>query len=456
MITEHHGFHAQPRISEDDFEAVVVETGSPWAQQARGLYRTIVNQGHDPAVWLAIGLREHRLLTDPDAIALKFGTNSWTNARSVVAGIETDGVVTTEELRAAGITNRDGPYVRYKSVRDSLLDGMTRIDYPGHVYRQRKALSIGQVLRIWTESDAEGYIKFVVDCLNKWQLPDEPTSWWDDEAFAYIPDQSGEYGYPAGNLAYYDKDRLIIHITEGSDSLGWLNGANGNSAHYLTWPDGSPRAQLLPERVAAWAAGNRAYNERGIQLEHEKRYIDAPWSDEEYRNLAKIAARIIKRNPLIKPDREHIIGHSEVPDPNRPGRFGGAGNHQDPGPGFEWPRFMALVLEELASDPTGGIDQRDPNAVRFVETDKWIVNVQTDAGHQVDMLDFWRSAGGIEVCGYPLEGMLRDEDGVYRQLCENVLLECWPDGFGHYPGPHYRFGGLGQRYKELVERIEAG
>src|SRR5690606_27966398 len=148
------------------------------------------------------------------------------------------------------------------------------------------------------------------------------TSWWDDEAFAYIPDQSGEYGYPTGNLSYFDKDRLIIHITAGSDSLGWLNGANGNSAHYLTWPDGSPRAQLLPERVAAWAAGNQEYNERGIQLEHEKRHITDPWSDEEYRNLAKIAARIIQRNPLIKPDREHVIGHSEVPDPNNPGRFG--------------------------------------------------------------------------------------------------------------------------------------
>ncbi|MEZ4521661.1 MAG: hypothetical protein R3A46_08475, partial [Thermomicrobiales bacterium] len=71
----------------------------------------------------------------------------------------------------------------------------------------------------------------------------------------------------------------------------------------------------------------------------------------------------------------------------------------------------------------------------------------------VRMLDFWRSRGGVEVCGYPLEGMHRDAEPnghfVYRQLCENVSLECRPDGFGHYAGPHYRFGGLGQRCREL-------
>ena len=414
--------------------------GSPWAERARRLYELIEQGGHDPAVWLAIGLREHRLLTDPRAVALRVETNSWTNARSVrLPGLDHD-LVTTEDLRRAGITDRVGPYVRYWSVEDSLRDGMARVDDPGYVYRQRFAVTLRQVLSIWTEDDPEGYVRFVVERLNEWREPGYERSWWDDPEIEFVPDRSGEYGYGKGSWGRNSRevDLLILHITAGVDSLGWLNGPNGNSAHYLTWPDGSPRAQLLPERDAAWTAGNREYNERGINVEHEKLRLTDAWSDEEYRRLARLAARIIRRNPGIKPDRAHVIGHNEVPDPVHPGRYGGAGNHADPGPMFEWPRFMALLHEELNSGASAA--PNDPNAVYFEQTGHWIVN-----DGEVWMLDFWRSKGGVEVCGFPLAGMTRDEDGAYRQLTENVLLECWPDGFGHHAGPHYRFGGLGRR-----------
>ncbi len=293
----------------------------------------------------------------------------------------------------------------------------------------------------------------------RWREPGFELTWWDDPEIEFVPDRSGEYGYgppqrePSTPGSWgrdgHDVDLLILHITAGVDSLGWLNGPNGNSAHYLTWPDGSPRAQLLPERDAAWAAGNRDYNLRAINVEHEKLRLSDPWSEAEYRGLARLAARIIRRNPGILPDREHIIGHNEVPDPVHPGRFGGTGNHADPGPGFEWPRFVALVREALEE----GIESVDPNALYFEATGQWIVNLDSEDG-RIGMLDFWRSRGGIEVCGYPLEGMREDGDGVYRQLCENVLLECWPDGFGPKAGPYFRYGGLGQRYLDAQDARE--
>jgi hypothetical protein len=455
-------FRSGPRISAERFAGVMREIGSPWAGRAGELYELIAAApdrpgtfgGHDPAVWLAIGLREHRLLTDPGAVALKLATNSWTNARSVrTLGLDHD-IVTTEDLRRAGIAHRDGPYVRYRSVEDSLRDGMARVDDPDYVYRQRHAVTLEQVLSIWTEDDAAGYLRFVVERLNGWAGDGYGSTWWDDPEFEFVPERHGEYGYgrgswgrvPSGRDAdsgrRYEVDLLILHITAGVDSLPWLSGPHGNSAHYLTWPDGRPRAQLLPERDAAWAAGNREYNLRSINVEHEKLRLSDPWTDEEYRRLAWLSARIIRRNPAIVPDRAHVIGHNEVPDPVHPGRFGGAGNHADPGPGFEWPRFMALLHEELDSG-TGG-SPHDPNALYFEQTGHWIVNLGG-----VQMLDFWRSKGGIEACGYPLEGMHRDEDGVFRQLTENLLLECWLDGFGRHAGPHYRFGGLGRRYAEL-------
>ena len=429
-------FWCRPRISRERFGAEMHEVRSPWADRAEALYDLIVEHEHDPAVWLAIGLREHRLLTDPRAVALRLGTNSWTNARSArIPGLAHE-LVTTDELRSAGIDDREGPYVRYRSVEDSLRDGMERVTDIDYAYWERHAMTIRQVLSIWTESDAVNYIEFVVDNLNEWAEPGV-ISWWDDPEIVYIPELGGEFGYPKGSRERpAEPDLLILHITAGVDSLGWLNGPNGSSAHYLTWPDGSPRAQLVPEAWAAWTAGNGEYNRRGINVEHEKLRIDSEWTDVEYRGLAWLSARIIRRNPGILVDRSHIIGHNEVPDPVHPGRFGGVGNHVDPGPRFDWDRFIAELRRELDDDEPS----IDPNAQEF-PTGHWIVN-----DGDVAMLTFWRERGGVEVCGYPLAGMVLDDDGVYRQICENVLLECWLDGFGLYPGPHYRFGGLGQRY----------
>lgn len=452
MYTVDTSFRSRPRVSAARFGEVMGAVGSPWAGQAAALYELIAGNGHDPAVWLAIGLREHRLLTDPNAVALRLMTHSWTNARSArLPGLDHD-IVTTADLRRAGITNRNGPYVRYRSVADSLRDGIARLDDADYVYRRAHAVTLRQVFRLWTESDAESYTRFVVERLNEWREPGYARTWWDDPEIEFIPELHGEHGYPRGRWGRvdaetgrrYEVDLLILHITIGHDSLAWLNGPHESSAHYLTWPDGRARAQLLPERDAAWTAGNREYNLRSINIEHEKRWLDDPWSEEEYRNLAWLAARIIRRNPGIKPDRRHIIGHSEVPDPHYPSRFGGAGNHEDPGPLFEWPRFMAALEEELA-----GL-REDPNARYFPETGHWIVN-----DGPARMLDFWRERGGVETCGYPLEGMRLDPDGVYRQLTENVLLECWPEGFGRHAGPHCRFGGLGRRLLAREQRVRS-
>ena len=145
MYTPETAFRSRPRISVGRFEAQMERVGSPWAGKARELYRLIEQGGHDPAAWLAIGLREHRLLTDPRAVALRLETNSWTNARSVrVPGMDHE-LVMTADLRRAGIEDREGPYVRYRSVEDSLRDGMARVDDASYVYRQRYAVTLRQL-----------------------------------------------------------------------------------------------------------------------------------------------------------------------------------------------------------------------------------------------------------------------------------------------------------------------
>lgn len=195
---------------------------SPWADRALYWYGLIVAGSHDPAVWLAIGLREHRLLTDPNAVALKLDTNSWTNARSVrIEGMDHD-IVTTADLRNAGIINRQGPYVRYRSIAESLQDGMRRIDDPTYVYHRRFGAepSIGQVLSLWTESEAVQYTDYVVGKLNEWS---------EVEMTAQIP---GFAWHPADDR-HYTRGRsdtikgFAVHYTgrptDNGSSLTWLS-----------------------------------------------------------------------------------------------------------------------------------------------------------------------------------------------------------------------------------------
>jgi hypothetical protein len=87
----------------------------------------------------------------------------------------------------------------------------------------------------------------------------------------------------------------------------------------------------------------------------------------------------------------------------------------------------------------------DPNAYQDPDIYVWIVN--TPEAHR---LDGWRAKGGEDVCGKPLAGMTNDRDCVYRQLCENVLLEIRPKGSGGHPKHCTRFGSLEKRYNSVV------
>ena len=49
------------------------------------------------------------------------------------------------------------------------------------------------------------------------------------------------------------------------------------------------------------------------------------------------------RRLVLPIDRKHIIGHSQVPDPNHPGQFGGFAHHTDPGPHWNWPLYISYV-----------------------------------------------------------------------------------------------------------------
>jgi N-acetyl-anhydromuramyl-L-alanine amidase AmpD len=138
---------------------------------------------------------------------------------------------------------------------------------------------------------------------------------------------------------------IVIHTTEGSadGAASWFqNDKSHVSAHYVISRTGDI-VQLVRQHNIAWHAGNWAVNTTSIGIEHEG-VTDDPsgYTDPEYRASARLVAYIC-RTWDVAIDRNHIIGHAEVPDPNDPALRGGSDHHTDPGQYWNWPKYMKLV-----------------------------------------------------------------------------------------------------------------
>ncbi|MEV4683585.1 N-acetylmuramoyl-L-alanine amidase [Streptomyces kurssanovii] len=137
----------------------------------------------------------------------------------------------------------------------------------------------------------------------------------------------------------YEIDRVVIHVVQGSYATAlkvFRDPLHKAATHYVVRKDGHV-AQMIREYDVAYHCGNRSYNERSIGIEHEG-FVDRPQdlTDAMYRGSAKLTADICVRHG-IPVDREHIVGHVEVPGTD----------HTDPGPHWDWPKYMKLVAAEM-------------------------------------------------------------------------------------------------------------
>ncbi len=146
----------------------------------------------------------------------------------------------------------------------------------------------------------------------------------------------------AGNLrladrpADYEIDRIVIHVTQGSYATAirvFKDPLHAAAAHYVIRARDGEITQMARELDVAFHAGNRKYNERSVGIEHEG-FVDkrSSFTKVMYEASARLAADICGRYD-IPIDRKHIIGHNEVP----------GATHTDPGPHWDWDRYMELV-----------------------------------------------------------------------------------------------------------------
>ncbi|CAM5255087.1 N-acetylmuramoyl-L-alanine amidase [Streptomyces aurantiogriseus] len=131
-------------------------------------------------------------------------------------------------------------------------------------------------------------------------------------------------------------DRIVIHVTQTTYSKAlsiFQNPKKKVSAHYVVRSADGHVAQCVRETDVAWHAGNWDYNTRSIGIEHEG-WVDRPayFTDALYEESARLTAAVCDRYDIPR-NRAHVIGHHEVPGTD----------HTDPGPNWDWTRYMRLV-----------------------------------------------------------------------------------------------------------------
>jgi len=164
---------------------------------------------------------------------------------------------------------------------------------------------------------------------------DYPQAAWRPAALCNYTDSDRETSY--------DVRKIVIHVAEGSYSgtLSWFeNCAAQGSAHYVVSREGRV-AQCVRDEDIAWHAGWWDTNTHSIGIEHAS-YIDNPewFTRSMYHASARLSAWCCKEYE-IPIDHKHIIGHYQVPGCS--GSGGGVDCHTDPGPYWNWKKYMLLI-----------------------------------------------------------------------------------------------------------------
>ena len=177
------------------------------------------------------------------------------------------------------------------------------------------------------------------------------------------------YGAYSGNYSSASRpgsnpiNKVIIHVTQGSwsSAINWFKDSRaGTSCHYVVRSSDGKIGQSVEERNIAWHAGNWSYNQTSVGIEHEGYVSNPAWfTDAMYRSSARLTASLCRKY-RIPIDRQHIIGHSQVPYPN---------SHTDPGRYWDWTKYMNLVRSYAGSSTYKQVV--DNASWRFRASGKW-------------------------------------------------------------------------------------
>ncbi|MEU2793595.1 peptidoglycan recognition family protein [Streptomyces sp. NPDC007100] len=152
-------------------------------------------------------------------------------------------------------------------------------------------------------------------------------------------------------------DAIVVHDTEGSweTTLKLIKDPTYVSWHYTIRSADGLIAQHVPTKDVAWHAGNWYVNAHSVGIEHEG-FLAAPdawYTEAMYRASARLVRYLAHKYDLPL-DRQHIIGHDNVPG-TTPATI--KGMHTDPGPYWDWAHYFRLLGKPFVrtAGPKGGL-----------------------------------------------------------------------------------------------------
>ncbi|WP_399894416.1 N-acetylmuramoyl-L-alanine amidase [Streptomyces sp. BBFR51] len=194
---------------------------------------------------------------------------------------------------------------------------------------------------------ADGGLSPATSQVNKLELPVAPVS--DTECppaldCTFVPAAPGNgqvSDRPANGVRI---DQIVIHDTESpyeSAIATFQNPASSTAAHYVVRSSDGAVTQMVPTRNLGFHAGNYSTNLHSIGIENEGYAAHgATWyTESQYHATAELVKYLAARYD-VPLDRRHVIGHDNIPAPAD--RFI-HDQHWDPGPSWNWERFMAMV-----------------------------------------------------------------------------------------------------------------
>jgi hypothetical protein len=182
------------------------------------------------------------------------------------------------------------------------------------------------------------------------QLPECPATL----SCSYVPAAYASNGPTPGDYGNYDlADRpnghvtinyIVIHDTEESyaDTVtGFQSPTDFASANYVVQGTTGTVTQMVPNEDVAWHAGNWYMNAHAIGIEQVGFAVQgATWFTGQLYQTTATLVRYLAARYHVPLDRQHIIGHDNVPGIS-PAYI--PGMHWDPGPFWDWNRFMSLL-----------------------------------------------------------------------------------------------------------------
>lgn len=141
-------------------------------------------------------------------------------------------------------------------------------------------------------------------------------------------------------------DRIVIHTAQGSlnGTVEWFKKAGRSvptAAHYIIG-DAGEIVQMVPDEKKALHCGSKTqpnWNDRSLGIEHAGWVDDGkPPTQAMLASSARVVA-ILARKYSIPCDRQHILGHVEVPGVD----------HTDPGAEWPWGDYLSMVTAHRAA-----------------------------------------------------------------------------------------------------------